>query len=163
MQYLAHCTIRHSYCDGISACRSPRTSDKSPTNSFSVLRSSKWSLPSWMFPFCSRCCFSEVTHPQQYSIATRDTVIQWILKCRLNIHWVTSTETSFLKYISTAKAQCSADQRSMASEMLWVWLKGHLRTNSPCQWFHSQLCCQIVRYFCWTLYNLNVISLWIQF
>jgi len=25
--------------------------------------------------FCGRCCFSEVSHSQQYSIATRDTVI----------------------------------------------------------------------------------------
>ena len=27
------------------------------------------------FPFCGRRCFSEVSHPQQYSIATRDTVV----------------------------------------------------------------------------------------
>jgi hypothetical protein len=52
-----------------------RTSDKSPTQSFDVLRSSKWRLSSWMVSFCSRCCFYEVSHPQQYSIVTRDTVV----------------------------------------------------------------------------------------
>jgi len=56
------------------------------------------------------------------------------------------------KYFSTAKARCSTDQRSMATEMLWVSLEGRSRTNSPCQRFHSQLCYQIVRYFCRTLY-----------
>jgi hypothetical protein len=38
------------------------------------------------------------------------------------------------------------------TEMLWVLLEGRSRTNSPCQQFHSQLCYQIVRYFCQTLY-----------
>ena len=55
--------------------RKRRTSDKSLTQSFDVLRSSKWRLSSWTFSFCGRCCFSEVSHPQQYSTATRDTVI----------------------------------------------------------------------------------------
>jgi hypothetical protein len=40
----------------------------------------------------------------------------------------------------------------MATEMLWVWLEGRSRTNSPRQRFHSQLFCKIVRYFCRTLY-----------
>jgi hypothetical protein len=52
----------------------------------------------------------------------------------------------FLKIVSTAKARCSTDQRSMATEMLWVSLEGRTRTNSPRQRFHSQLCYQIVRY-----------------
>jgi len=52
-----------------------RTSDKSLTHSFDVLSSSKWRLSSWTFSFCGRCCFSEVSHPQQYSIVTRDTVV----------------------------------------------------------------------------------------
>jgi len=34
----------------------------------------------------------------------------------------------------------------------WVSLEGCSRTNSPHQRFHSQLCYQIVRYFCRTLY-----------
>ena len=55
--------------------RKRRTSDKSLTQSFDVLRSSKWRLPSWTYSFCGKCCFSEVPHPQQYSIATRDTVV----------------------------------------------------------------------------------------
>jgi len=53
--------------------RKRRTSDKSLTQSFDVLRSSK--LSSWMFSFCGRRCFSAVSHPQQYSTATRDTVV----------------------------------------------------------------------------------------
>jgi len=55
--------------------RKRRTSDKSLTQSFDVLRSSKWRLSSWTFSFCGRRCFSEVSHPHQYCIATRDTVI----------------------------------------------------------------------------------------
>jgi hypothetical protein len=43
------------------------------------------------------------------------------------------------KYVSIAKAQCSADQRTMANQMLRVSLKLHSRTNSPRQRFHSQL------------------------
>ena len=43
--------------------------------SFDVLRSSKWRLYSWTFSFCGRRCFSEVPHPQRYSIATSDTVV----------------------------------------------------------------------------------------
>ena len=55
--------------------RKRRNSDKSLTQSFDVLRSSKRRLFSWTFPFCGRRCFSAVSHPQQYSIATSDTVV----------------------------------------------------------------------------------------
>ena len=55
--------------------RNRRTSDKSLTQSFDFHRSSKWRLSFWTFSFCSRRCFSAVAHPQQYSIATRDTVV----------------------------------------------------------------------------------------
>jgi len=55
--------------------RKRRTSDKSLTQSFDVLRSSEWRLSYWTLSFCGRRCFSEVSHPQQYSIATRDTVV----------------------------------------------------------------------------------------
>ena len=55
--------------------RKRRTSDQSLTQSLDVLRSSKWRLSSWTFPFCGRRCFSAVSHPQQYSISTRDTVV----------------------------------------------------------------------------------------
>jgi len=76
---------------------------------------------------------------------------RWILKCRRNINWVTATESLFLKYVSTAKARCSTDQRSMATEKFWVSLAESSRTNSPRQRLHSQLCYQIVRYFCLTI------------
>jgi len=59
----------------------------------------------------------------------------WILKCRQNILWV-KRESLFLKYVSTAKAQCFTHQCSMATEMLWVLLEEHSRTNFPCQRFH---------------------------
>jgi len=52
----------------------PQT-DKSLTQSFDVLSSSNWRLSSRTFSFCGRRCFSAVSHPQQYSIATRDTVV----------------------------------------------------------------------------------------
>jgi len=62
--------------------RKRRTSDISLTQSFDVLRSSKWRLSSWTFPFCGRRCFSEVSHPQQYSIATSDTVVPMNIEVR---------------------------------------------------------------------------------
>jgi hypothetical protein len=83
------------------------------------------------------------------SIATRDT--------RSDEHWSAdevTTESLFLKYVSIVKARCSTDQRSMATEILWVSLEGRSRTNFPRQRFHSQLFYKIVRYFCQTLYNL---------
>jgi len=55
--------------------RKRRTFNKIPTQSFDVLRSSKWRLSSWTFSFSGRSCLSAVSHPQQYSIATRDTVV----------------------------------------------------------------------------------------
>jgi hypothetical protein len=58
----------------------------------------------------------------------------------------------FFKYVSTAKARCSADQRTMATEMLLVSLEERSRKNSPRQRLHSQLFCKIVRYFRRTLY-----------
>jgi len=64
------------WCPLLSAhSRKRGTSNKSLTHSFDVLRSSKWRLSSWTFYFCGRSCFSAVFHPQQYSIATRDTVV----------------------------------------------------------------------------------------
>ena len=56
-------------------------------------------------------------------------LFRWILKCRRNILWV-KTESLFLKYVSTAKAWCCTDQRSMTTEMLWVSLEKRSRTNS---------------------------------
>ena len=55
--------------------RKRRTSDKSLTQTVDALRSSKWRLSSWTFSLCHRRCFSAVSHPQQYSIATRNTVV----------------------------------------------------------------------------------------
>jgi hypothetical protein len=81
-----------------------------------------------------------------------------ILKYRRNNRSVATTESLFLKYVSIAKARCSTDQRSMATEMLWdslddlCSLEGRSRTNSPRHRFHSQLCCQIIQYFCLTPY-----------
>jgi hypothetical protein len=89
-------------------------------------------------------------YPQRKKYCDKGHSFRWILKCRRNILRV-KTESLFLKYVSTAKARCSTDQRSMATEKLWVSLEGRLRTNSPRQRFHSQLFCKIVRYFCWTL------------
>jgi hypothetical protein len=63
------------------------------------------------------------------------------------------------KYVSTSKARYSTDQRSMATEMLWVLLEERSRTNSPRQWFHSQLFCKIVRCFWRTLYNAELNAL----
>jgi hypothetical protein len=91
-------------------------------------------------------------YPQSKNYCDYGHSFRWILKCRRNILWV-KTESLFLKYVSTAKARCFTDQYSMATEMLWVSLEERSRTNSPCQWFHSQLFCKIIRYFCRTLCN----------
>ena len=93
-------------------------------------------------------------YPQRKKYCDYGHSFRLILKCRRNILWV-KTE-SFLKIVSTAKTRCSTDQRSMATKMLWVSLEERSRTNFPRQRFQSQLCYQIVRYFCRTLY-INII------
>ena len=141
------------WCPLLSAhSRKRRTSDKSLKQSFDVLSSSMWRISSWTFSFCGRRCFSAVSHPQQYSIATRDTAVP--INIEVPMKWPQSHNDRIvvLEILSTATARCSKDQRSMATDMLWVSLEGRSRTNSPRQWFHSQLCCQIVSYFCQTLY-----------
>jgi len=55
--------------------RKRRTSDRNLMQSFDVLRNSNWRLSSLTFPFCGRRCFSEGSHPQQYSFATGDSVV----------------------------------------------------------------------------------------
>jgi hypothetical protein len=84
-------------------------------------------------------------HPQRKKYCDYRHSFRWILKCRRNINWVTTTESLLLKIVSTAKVRWSTDHRSMATEMLWVSLEGRSRTNSTRQRFHSQLCYQIVR------------------
>ena len=68
--------------------RRGRTSDNNLTQSFDVLKSYKGRLSSWTFSFCGRRRFSAVSHPQQYSTATRDTVvpmnIEVMTKCPLS-------------------------------------------------------------------------------
>ena len=92
------------------------------------------------------------------SIVTRDTRFDQYWSANEIPSWV-KTQSLFLKIISTAKTRCSTDQRSMATEMHWALLEGRSRTNSPCQQFHSQLCYQIIRYFCRTLYKLLCLPL----
>ena len=91
-------------------------------------------------------------YPQRKKYCDQGHSFRWILKCWRNILWVKTESLFFFKYVSTAKARCSTDQPSMATEMLWVSLEERWRTNSPRQRFHSQLFCKIVRYFCRTLY-----------
>jgi hypothetical protein len=93
-------------------------------------------------------------YPQRKKYCDRGHSFRWILKCRRNINWVTTTESLFLKIVSTAKTRRCTDQCSMATKMLCVLLEGHSRTNFPRQRFHSQLYRQIIRYFCRTLYIL---------
>jgi hypothetical protein len=77
-------------------------------------------------------CFWDIL--RDGSVATRDA--RSVEQCRRNILRVTTTESLFLKYVSTVKARCSTDQRSVATEILWVSLEERLRTNSPRQSFH---------------------------
>jgi hypothetical protein len=93
----------------------------------------------WRFQFYDRRCFSEVSHPQQYSIATGDTVVPMNIEVPTKSPLSHSDRIVVLKVVSTTKARCSTDQRSMATEMLGVSLEGRSRTNSPHTRFHSQL------------------------
>jgi hypothetical protein len=92
------------------------------------------------------------------SIATMDTRYDEYWSAQRIISWVT-TELLVFKYVCTTKARCSTDQRSVATEMLWVSLEGRSRTTFPSLWFHSQLCYQIVRYFCRTLYKHQAVKI----
>jgi len=130
-----------------------RTTDKSLTQSFDVLKSSKWRLSSWTFSFAADAVSLQFLTHNSTVLPLVTLSFRWTLKCRRNMRWVTTTEPLFYKYISTAKARCSTDQRSMLTEMLWVSLEGRTRTNYPHQRFQSQLCCQIVSYFCRTMYK----------
>jgi hypothetical protein len=50
------------------------------------------------FLFCGRHCFSEVSHPQQYRIATRDTVVP--MNIEVPMKYLLSYDTIFfLKYV----------------------------------------------------------------
>jgi hypothetical protein len=109
---------------------------------------SEGSLPEG-FLFCGRRCFSEVSHPQKYSIVTRDTVIP------MNIEVPTKYLPSYNDRIVVFEIRLHSESPmlyrpaiSMATEMLCVLLEGRSKKNSPSQRFHTQLCCQIVRYFC---------------
>jgi hypothetical protein len=106
-----------------------------PLSLVSFRTPSSWDIPRW------RSIATRDIHSEEYWSADEiSTESQWQNRC-------------FLKSVSTAKARCSTDQRSMATEMLWVSLEERPKTNSPRQRSHSQLCYQIVRYFYLTLYK----------
>ena len=119
-----------------------RTSDKSLTQSFDVLRSSKWRLSFWTFSFCGKCCFSEVSHSQQYSIATRDTVVPMNIEVPTKYLLSHNDKIVVLEMRLHSESRRSTDQHSMATEMLCDSLEGRSRTNSPRQTFHSHLYCK---------------------
>jgi len=145
------------WCPLLSAhSRKRRTSDKSLAQWLDVLSSYKWRLSSWTFSFCGRRCFSEVSHPQQYSTATRDTVVLMNIEVPMKYPLSHNDRFVVLEVFIHSESRRSTDQHSMATEMLWVSLEGRSVTNSPLQWFHSQLCCQMVSYLCWTLYKSHV-------
>ena len=116
------------YCQwgGVPCCQhipaSVRSSDKSLTHSFHVLRSSKRRLSSWRFSFCGRRCFSEVSRPQQYSIATRDTFVPMNIEVPRKYPLSHNDRIVVLEIRPHNKARCCTDQHSMATEMLWVSL-----------------------------------------
>jgi hypothetical protein len=55
-------------------------------------------------------------------------------------------------YVSTAKARCSTDQRSMATEMLLSPTRRALKDKFPTPTVPLTTVLKIVRYFCRTLY-----------
>ena len=139
---------------GVPCCQHIPASGGHLTNAWrSRSMFSKWRLSFWTFPFCSTRCYSAVSHPQQYSIATGDTVVPMNSEVPTKYRLSHNDRTVVLEIcLHRAKARCSTDQRSMATEVLWVSLEGRSRTNSQRQRFHSQLSCEIVRYFWRNLY-----------
>jgi hypothetical protein len=80
---------------------------------------SEGSLPGG-FLFARRSCFPEVPRPQQYSIANSDTVVPMNIEVSTKYPAESQLQNLcfFFKYVSTAKARCSTDQRFIANEIL---------------------------------------------
>ena len=140
--------------------RKRRTSDKRLTQSFDVLRSSKWRLSSWTFSFCGRRCLSAVSHPQQYSIVTRDTVVP------MNIEVPTKYPLIHNDRFVVLETRLHSESPMLYRPALhgnWNALslaRRALKDKFPTPKIHSQLRCQIVRYFCLTLYYINRPASW---
>jgi hypothetical protein len=130
----------------------PRTYDKNLTQSFDVLKS----LSEGCLPGCFlllRVSLKLLTHSSTV-LRLETSSFRWILKCWRNIRWVT-TESLCLKYVIHLHSESPMlyrptlhgnwDALSLARRIL----AGKFPTR---QRFHLQLCCQIVRYFCRTLY-----------
>ena len=94
-----------------------------------------------------------VSHPKQWSAVIRNTVI--LMNVEVPTHYLLSqnTESLFLKYVSIAKTKCFGNQCFTVTEMLWVTLESVLKDNNPTPMFHSQLCCQSIRFLYFTLYK----------
>jgi hypothetical protein len=87
MQYSVHCMTRHSWCNGISSCWLLRTSDKSLTHSFDVLRSlSEGSLPGG-FLFAADAVFLKFLTHNSTVLRLGTLSFRWMLKCWWNILW----------------------------------------------------------------------------
>ena len=89
-------------------------------------------------------------YPQRKKYCDYGHTFWWILKCRRNIDWVTTTESLFFE------SRLHSETPMLFRPALngnWNALSFDRRAlNSPRQRFHSKLCYQIVRYFCRTLY-----------
>jgi hypothetical protein len=132
--------------------RKRRTSDKSLTQSFDVLRSSKWRLSSWTFPLRGRRCFSEVSHPQQYSTATGDTGVP------MNIEVQKKYPLSHKDRIVVLEIRLHSESPMLHRPALygnWNALslaRRALKDKFPTLTIQLSAVLQIVRYFCRTLY-----------
>jgi len=67
---------------------------------------------------CGRRCFSAVSHPQQYSIATRDTVVLMNIEVPTKHPLSHNDRIVVLEIRLHSEVRCSTDQHSMATEML---------------------------------------------
>jgi hypothetical protein len=81
---------------------------------FDVLRR----LSSWRFCFYGRCCFAEVSHPQQSSNTTRDTVVPMNVEVPTKYPLSHNDRIVIFEICLHSKAGCSTDQHTMATEML---------------------------------------------
>ena len=132
--------------------RKRSTSDKSLTQSFDVLRSSKWRLSSWTFPLCRRRCFSAVSHPQQYSTATRGTGVP------MNIEVQKKYPLSHDDRIVVLEIRLHSESPMLYRPALhdnWNALsfaRRALKDKFPTLTIQLSAVLQIVRYFCRTLY-----------
>ena len=132
----------------------PQTEDfwQSLKQSFDVLRSSKWRHSSWMFSLSVRRCFSAVSHPQQYSIATMDTVVPINIEVRTKYPLSHNDKTVVLKIRLHSQSPMLCRPALHGNWSALSLARRALKDKFITPKVPLTVCYQIVRYFCRTLF-----------